>query len=197
MYQLQNKSTPSNVPRLSKPDWKTSIVVPISKPGGRGHRPIFILTTILKIMERLILARLIFKLHRPKHLFGFTKGRSTVEPILHLVNLITNRRRKFQSDTVYTAFLDLDKAFERDDHIVILDALISLRIKERIISWVEDFLNNREIKVTFQGGKLQTALDKTASKANDIGLFLSPAKTKLFAFNTNSKQHITFHIGRH
>ena len=238
------------IPRL----WKTSIVVPIPKPGGKGHRPISLLPTILKIMERLILTRLIFKLPRPKNLFGFTKGRSTVDPILHLVNLITNRRRKTRSGTVYTAFLDLDKAFERANHIVILDALISLGIKGRMISWVEDFLDNREIKVTVQGvksdshplttgspqgsalsptlfnalitalistslppcvdilayaddiaiishgprpaKKLQTALDTTASKANDLGLFFSTAKTKIIAFNTNSKQHNTFHIGK-
>jgi ribonuclease HI len=205
-------------------------------------------------MERLILARLTFKLPRPKNLFGFTKGRSTVDPILHLLNVITNRRKKIRAGTVYTAFLYLDKAFERANHIVILDSLISLGIKGRIIAWVEDFLNNREIKVTVQGvksdphplttgspqgsalsptlfnalitvlisisvpkcvdilayaddiaiisygpspaKKLQTALDTTASKANDLGLFFSPAKTKIIAFNTNSKQNDTFHIGQ-
>ena len=234
--------------------WKSSIVVPIPKPGGRGHRPISLLPTILKIMERLILSRLIFKLPRPKNLFGFTKGRSTVDPILHLVNLITNRRKKNRTRPVYTAFLDLDKAFERADHTVILDSLISLGIKGRIISWVEDFLDNRTIKVTFQGvksdshplttgspqgsalsptlfnslittlisvslptcvdilayaddiaiisygstpaKKLQTALNSTATKANDLGLFFSPAKTKIMAFNAKSKQHSTFHIGK-
>ena len=121
---IYSKSPPSFKDRLLS-FWKTSIDVPITKPGGKGHRPISLIPTILKITERLILARLIFKLPRPKNLFGFTKGRSTVYPILHLVNLITNTR-KIVSGIVYTAFLDLDKAFERANHIVILDASIFL-----------------------------------------------------------------------
>lgn len=131
-------------------EWKTAVVVPIPKPGGRGHRPISLLPTLSKIMERLILARLLWKLPRPKNLFGFTKGRSTVDAILHLVNLITARRKR-RSLTVYAAFMDLDKAFERADHLAILDSLASLGIKGRLITWIEDFLTNRKMKVTFQG----------------------------------------------
>ena len=73
--------------------WKTAVVIPIPKPGGRGHRPISLFPTLSKIMERLILSRLLWNLPKPNNLFGFTKGRSTVDAILHLVNLITYRRR--------------------------------------------------------------------------------------------------------
>ena len=88
---------------------------------------------------------------RPKNLFGFTKDRSTVDAILHLVNLITARRKRRGGLTVYAAFMDLDKAFERADHLAILASLVSLGIKGRLITWIEDFLTNRKMKVTFQG----------------------------------------------
>jgi len=105
-------------------------------------------------MECLILSRLLWNLPKPNNLFGFTKGRSTVDAILHLVNLITSRR-KYNKDnknraslTVYTAFLDLDKAFERADHLSILNSLSSLGMNGRLIAWIEDYLSNRNIQVS-------------------------------------------------
>jgi hypothetical protein len=47
--------------------------------------------------------------------------------------------------------MDLDKAFERADHTVILDSLAQLGIAGRLLAWISDFLHNRKIKVAFQG----------------------------------------------
>jgi len=52
---------------------------------------------------------------------------------------------------VFVAFVDLDTPFERDDHLSMLDSLISLEISGMIITWIEDFLTNIKIKVKLQG----------------------------------------------
>ncbi|KAK2152475.1 hypothetical protein LSH36_327g01036, partial [Paralvinella palmiformis] len=51
------------------------------------------------------------------------------------------------------------------------DALISLGIKGRIISWVEDFLDNREVKVTVQEVKSDS---HPLTRASPHGSALSP-----------------------
>ena len=131
--------------------WKTATVIPIPKPGGRGHRPISLLSTLSKIMERMILARLQWKIPKAENIFGFVKDRSTLDPILHLVTKITARKTTTRNKPVFVAFMDLDKAFERADHLSILDSLISLGVSGRIITWIEDFLKNRKMKVKVQG----------------------------------------------
>jgi S-adenosylmethionine synthetase len=47
--------------------------------------------------------------------------------------------------------MDPDKAFECVDHLSMLYSLISMGISGRIITWIEDFLSNRKIKVKIQG----------------------------------------------
>jgi len=46
--------------------------------------------------------------------------------------------------------MDLDKAFERVDNLSMLDSLISLGISGRIITWIDNFLTNRKLKVKIQ-----------------------------------------------
>ena len=131
--------------------WKTAIVIPIAKPGGKGHRPISLLSTLSKIMERMILARLQWKLPKTKNIFGFVKDRATIDAIVHLATKITARKGPKRRKAVFVAFMDLDKAFERVDHLSMLDSLISLGISGRIITWIENFLTNRKLKVKIQG----------------------------------------------
>ena len=40
---------------------------------------------------------------------------------------------------------------EQTDHLAILASPVSLGIKGRLITWIEDFLTNRKVKVAFQG----------------------------------------------
>ena len=130
------------------------MVIPIAKPEGKGHHPISILSTLSKIMEIMILARLQLKLPKTKNIFGFVKDRSTIDAIVHLTTKITTRKCPKRRKAVFVAFMDLDKAFERVDHLSMLDSLIFLGISGRIITWIENFLTNRKLKVKIQGTSL-------------------------------------------
>jgi len=76
------------------------------------------------IIERMILARLQWKTLKTKNIFG---------------------------KAVVVTFMDLDNAFERVDHLSMLDSLIYLGISGRIIAWIENFLTNTKFKVKIQG----------------------------------------------
>jgi len=127
-----------------------AIVIPIAKPGGKGYCPISLLSTLSKIMERMILARLQWKIPKTKNIFSFVKDRSSIDAIVHLVTKITARKCSKRSKAVFVAFMDLDKTFERVDHLSMLDSFMSLGISGRIITWIENLLTNRKLKVKIQ-----------------------------------------------
>ena len=59
--------------------WKTAIIIPIAKPGGKGHGPISLLSMILTKLQW-------------KNIFGFVKDRSTLDAIVYLATKITARK---------------------------------------------------------------------------------------------------------
>jgi len=62
--------------------WKTAIVIPISKPGGKGHCSISLLSTLSKIMHIMILGRLHGKTPKTKNMFGFVKDGSILDALI-------------------------------------------------------------------------------------------------------------------
>jgi len=102
-------------------------------------------------MERMILARFQWKTAKTKNISGFVKDRSTLHAVAHLATKITARKCPQRNKPVFVTFMDLDTAFERVDNLSMLDSLISLGISGWIITWIEDFLTNRQIAVKIQG----------------------------------------------
>jgi len=102
-------------------------------------------------MERNIIARLQWKTPKTNNIFDFAKDRSTIDAIIHLATKITARKCHKRSKAMFVAFMDMDKTFERVDHLSMMDSLISLGIFGRIIAWIEIFLKNRKLKVKIQG----------------------------------------------
>ncbi|CAG4955242.1 unnamed protein product [Colias eurytheme] len=98
--------------------WKTAIITPIHKEGSRSdpcnYRPISLLSTFSKILERCISKRLIKYLESNKLLadvqFGFRKAKSTEDAVSHLINLVSSHLDKGRACT--GVFLDLKKAFD-------------------------------------------------------------------------------------
>ena len=117
------------------------IVILIAKPGRKGHRPpIFLLSTLSKITEIIILAKLLWKTPKTKNIFECIKDRSTLDTFVHLVTKITARNSTKRKKPVFVVFMDLDKAFERIDHPSVLEYVISLGTSGRIITKIEDVL---------------------------------------------------------
>ena len=125
------------------PSWKAAIVVPIPKGDGT-FRPISLTSCLCKMMERVILNRLIYKVGPvlSGNVHGFLKGHSTSHCF---VECLINK------DVTCRAFIDLKGAFDRANKDVIMEELIHKGIRGRLLGWIRDYLYNRTAQVWFQG----------------------------------------------
>ena len=136
-------------------EWRTHLITPIFKAGDRSliknYRPIALLCSISKVLERLVF------MHDASFVsnsiancqFGFVKGRSSQQQLLIMLNKIhSNLDNKVRSDVVY---LDFRKAFDSVDHNILLCKLHSLGIDGLLFSWFEAYLEDRRQFVSVNG----------------------------------------------
>ena len=115
-----------------------------------SKRPISLLSCISKIMERMVLARLKYKMgHRFHLLFGFEAGVSCND-ITATVSAIASHRQ-ISKGKPSAIFIDLEKAFDLANKTPILLGLIKKGVKGTLFAWLNDYLTNRKAKVRFQG----------------------------------------------
>lgn len=105
------------------PAWKNAIIVPIPKGDGNS-RPISLTSCLCKMMERVVLNRLIYKVgdKLSTNLHGFLKCLSN-------------------NDFVCRAFIDLKGAFDRANKEVIMEELIKKGVKGKLLRWIWDYLS--------------------------------------------------------
>lgn len=129
--------------------FKKSKIVPIHKSGTRdcvgNYRPISILPTLSKILERAINKRFVKYLEDNNLLsssqFGFRAKKSTSEAVQDLVNfVVTNLDKK---EKVIVIFLDLAKAFDTVSIPILLTKLESLGIRDIQLKLFESYLTGR------------------------------------------------------
>lgn len=125
--------------------WKSAVIQPIPKPKDPGAmRPISLLSCLSKVMERLILARLKWKvgaLH--PSLFAYLPKTGTADCLITMLG--TLRRRGL------VVFIDLEKAFELANPAAILSALARKGVRGHLLKWLRDFFTGRGASVRFQG----------------------------------------------
>ena len=98
--------------------FKIAKVIPIFKSGDKSsmdnYRPISLLSTFSKILEKIVASRLLTFLDDgnilSKFQFGFRRGHSTVHPMVHFLNKITESLNKKKHSIAI--FCDLKKAFD-------------------------------------------------------------------------------------
>jgi hypothetical protein len=136
---------------------KISRTVPIFKAGDctscDNYRPISLLSSISKILEKIIATSLTNHLELNKLInenqYGFLRGRSTV----HSLTKVTNRIAKDLNDKKFVVglFLDLRKAFDVVSHDILIDKLQRLGIKDKELDWFISYLDNRQQFVDING----------------------------------------------
>ena len=130
------------------PSWKVADIQPIPKPKDpTAFRPISLLSCTGKTAERMVLSRLqwsVGSLH--PHVFGYTRGMSTADCLITLLAHANNQ-------PTIVVFLDLEKAFELASPHAILAALVRKGIRGRLLGWLQDYLQQRQARVRFQGHK--------------------------------------------
>ena len=135
---------------------KLAKVVPIYKKDDSSlisnYRPISLLSSISKILEKIIYKRLdnFLKCNNLliPHQFGFRKGHSTDYAILHIYDKIIESFSK--KEHMIGIFMDLSKAFDTIDHQILIHKLNSYGIRGQALSWFKDYLHNRQQYVAFQ-----------------------------------------------
>jgi len=146
--------------------FKLAKIIPLQKNNKNyditNYRPIALLPAFSKIFERLIYNRLIKFINQNNiitvHQFGFRKGFSTEMAIVELMKRIVEAAEKKQ----FTAgvFLDLSKAFDSIDHIILLNKLEIYGVRGICIQWFRSYLVGRQQYVDLQKAKSPSMLVK-------------------------------------
>ena len=106
-------------------EWKVAKVIPLYKSGSLAeidnYRPISILPTLSKILEKIVHKQLMTYLERHSLLFeyqfGFRPNRSTELAVTYFTDLI--RKEADNGKATGAVFIDLSKAFDTISHSVL------------------------------------------------------------------------------
>lgn len=138
--------------------WRHAKVIPIPKPGKpanelSSYRPISLLSSISKILERVLLNRINDHLEEnniiPKQQCGFRTGRSTSHQLINVIKTAKENLRNKKSTGVI--FLDVEKAFDRVWHNGLLYKMIKLGFPSALIKTVGSFISERTFSVFING----------------------------------------------
>jgi hypothetical protein len=185
-------------------DMKIAKVTPIFKNKDnryfKNYRPISLLPTFSKVIERLVYNRLyqylkINEILTPAQ-YGFQKNLSTNLAILELQNRILESisNKKW----CIGIFLDLSKAFDTLDHDILLHKLSHYGVRGKAFDWFRSYLSNRQQCTEFRSA-ISSTLDIVCGVPqgsilgpllfllymNDVVQCSSLAKPVLFADDTN------------
>ncbi|VVC26289.1 Endonuclease/exonuclease/phosphatase,Reverse transcriptase domain [Cinara cedri] len=131
--------------------WKIAIIIPIYKPekqnsSPKSHRPISLLPTFSKLLERILLHRIKpFLKIIPLHQFGFKPFHSTTHQLQWIFEIIVNgyKNKKFTT----TAFLDISQAFDKVWHHGLILKIKSLNRPLYLNNTLLSFIANRKFHV--------------------------------------------------
>ena len=132
---------------------KLADVVPLYKSKAQdvptNYRPISLLITISKLLEKIVYKRTYGFLEKYhilyKSQYGFRKHRSCEQAICELIGEVI----KGKEQGMYTAaiFLDLSKAFDSLDHTILLQKLERYGIRGHTNKWFANYLKDRKLRV--------------------------------------------------
>ena len=139
--------------------WKLTTLRMLLKPDKlpsltTSYRPISLISSIMKIFERVIEQRL--RSHPEhigfinKHQSGFRKAKSTDN---HLFRLSQSNMESFNGgEHVVAAFLDVEKAFDSVWHNGLRFKIFQSDLPTKMTRWLSDFLDGRLTKSTLRQG---------------------------------------------
>ena len=133
-------------------EWRMHLISPIFKSGDRSsvrnYRPISLLCTISKVLEKIIYNKIISFVSKsisPSQ-FGFRPKHSTVQQLLLFTNnLYESFSAKAHSDVIY---LDFKKAFDSVAHAELMMKLWTFGITGNLWRWFRAYLSARLQRVS-------------------------------------------------
>ena len=130
-------------------DLKIATVTPIFKAGDKtnpgNYRPISVISTISKIIEKCIYKRLMAFINNLNILsetqFGFRTKHSTEHALLNFVDFATSELE--QGNNVLGIYLDIKKAFDSVNYIILFKKLDKYGIRGKPLELIKSYLSNR------------------------------------------------------
>ena len=137
--------------------WKTSLVIPIPKPGkdssqGTSYRPISLLCPAAKVLEAHILPSINEFISPAKDQHGFRPRHSTTSALLQLTTDIETcfNQRKPPHRPVCVA-IDLTAAFDTVSHDTLISKTAGSSLSPTITRWLSCYLRGRQAAISFRG----------------------------------------------
>ena len=132
---------------------KIAEVVPLYKGKERflenNYRPISLLTTISKLLEKIVCTRVYKFLNTTGQInptqYGFRANHLCDNAVNYLVGRVVRNLEK-KMDTV-AVYLDLSKAFDTLEHEIVLAKMHRYGIRGKPLEWFQSYLYNRKIRV--------------------------------------------------
>ena len=137
--------------------WTVAKVIPLYKSGSQAeidnYRPISILLTLSKILEKIVYKQLMAHLERHNLLFeyqfGFRPNRSTELAVTYFTDFI--RKEVDSGKETGAVFIGLTKAFDTISHSIMLSKLSRYGVSDMELQWLTDYLFLRKQIVHFNG----------------------------------------------
>ena len=129
---------------------KIAKVIPLFKKGDKleisNYRPISLLPSFAKLLERIIYVRMIAFLKKfnifSSSQFGFREQHSTVHALMSFVGKVAHAIDK--SLHTIGIILDLSKAFDTINHDILLHKLSHYGVRGKALEWFRSYLTNRK-----------------------------------------------------
>ena len=148
--------------------WKSSIAIPIPKPGkdsslSTSYRPTSLLCPAATVMEALLLQIVNRHLLPSADQHGFRPGHSTISVLLQLTSDIATgfNQRKPPHRTVCVA-VDLTAAFDTVNHNVLLFKIVRSTLPEETCRWLSNYLRGRQSITSCRGVKSKARIVHTS-----------------------------------
>lgn len=143
--------------------WRRARVVFLPKPGKedytnpKSYRPISLTSFMLKTMEKVCVDWLWTKVlvDRPIHdsQHAYRAGRSTETALHKLVGIVEHSMEV--GEDVVAVFMDIEGAFDRVNHELLVEVLKSRRVHPKAVQWIAAVLSGRIIEVQIGPAKAQ------------------------------------------
>ena len=140
-------------------DMKRSDTIPLHKRKEKflttNYRPISLLLTLSKILEKVVYKRTVKFLDKNCFIYnsqyGFREKHSCIDAVMELTTEIL----KSKENNLHTAsvFLDLSKAFDTLDPKILIKKLEKYGLRGVVRNWFESYLTNRQLRVKCEVAK--------------------------------------------
>ena len=163
--------------------WKTAEVVPILKSPSRdpsdlkAYRPISLLPTLGKWLERLMATRLesiLVNVRNPSQ-YGFVPGKSTEDAINDMIRAVDDLRAGVGSPAlkpmkyVVGLFLDISGAFDAVSWGQVIRALVSVNVDPWELKLWADYYSGRSAQLSVSSGNVRKELDQGTPQGSILG----------------------------